>query len=46
MAELSEKRPPVPDEGYFRYLIARAILFRRAEKLVQLSTTAGIVQML
>jgi hypothetical protein len=41
MAELSEKRPPVPDEGYFRHLIARAILFRRAEKLVQAQSYGG-----
>lgn len=41
MAELSEKRPPVPDEGYFRHLTARAILFRRAEKLVQAQNYGG-----
>jgi hypothetical protein len=35
MAELLEKRPPVPDDSYFRHLIAKAILFRNAEKLVQ-----------
>jgi len=41
MAELLEKRPPVPDESYFRHLIAKAILFRRAEKLVQAQNYGG-----
>ncbi|HXI40868.1 MAG TPA: AIPR family protein [Bryobacteraceae bacterium] len=41
MAELLEKRPPIPDESYFRHLIAKAILFRRAEKLVQAQNYGG-----
>lgn len=41
MAELLEKRPPVPDEGYFRHLIARAIMFRRTENLVQAQNYGG-----
>jgi len=41
MAEISEKRPLVPDEASFRHLIARAIMFRRAEKLVQAQNYGG-----
>ena len=41
MAELQETRPPVPDEDYFRHLIAKAILFRGAEKLVQAQNYGG-----
>src|SRR5208283_3826156 len=41
MAELSEKKPPLPDEAYFRHLIARAVLFRRTEKLVHAQSYGG-----
>ena len=44
--QLSEKRPPVPDEGYFRHLIARAILFAELKNLCRLRTTADTVQIL
>lgn len=41
MVSLLETRPPVPDESYFRHLIAKAILFRRTEKLVQAQNYGG-----
>jgi len=41
MAELAEQRPALPNETDFRNLIARAILFRRAEKLVQAQNYGG-----
>ncbi len=41
MAELAEQRPTLPDETAFRHLIARAILFRRAESLVQAQDYGG-----
>lgn len=41
MADLSEKKPPLPDETYFRHLIARAILFRKAEKIVHAQNYGG-----
>ncbi len=41
MAELADKKPPVPDDAYFRHLIAKAILFRRGEKLVQAQNYGG-----
>jgi hypothetical protein len=41
MAELAEQRPAIPDEIDFHHLIARAILFREAEKLVQAQTYGG-----
>ena len=41
MAELAEQRPALPDESDFHHLIARAILFRNAEKLVQKQNYGG-----
>jgi hypothetical protein len=41
MAELAEQKPAIPDESDFRYLIARAILFRKAEKLVHAQDYGG-----
>ncbi len=42
MARLSERQPaPVPDEAYFRRLVAKAILFRQAEKIVQAQKYGG-----
>lgn len=41
MAALKETRPHVPDENYFHHLIAKAILFRGAEKLVQAQNYGG-----
>lgn len=41
MARLSEKHPNLPDEAYFRRLVAKAILFRQAEKIVQAQKYGG-----
>ncbi len=41
MLRLQERKGFVPDESYYRALIAKAILFRRAEKLVQQQQYGG-----
>lgn len=41
MADLLKTRSPVPDEDYFKQLVTKAILFRRAEKLVQAQKYGG-----
>lgn len=41
MLRLKERRGFVPDEAYYRNLIAKAILFRRTEKLVQQQQYGG-----
>ncbi|WP_129671784.1 AIPR family protein [Candidatus Chloroploca sp. Khr17] len=38
---LTEKRRPEPDETYFTHLIAKAILFKTAEKIVQSEKFGG-----
>lgn len=38
---LSEEKWPEPDQAYFQQLIAKAILFRRAEKLVSAEALGG-----
>ncbi len=41
MLRLKERKGFVPDEAYYRNLIAKAILFRRTEKLVQQQQYGG-----
>jgi hypothetical protein len=41
MARLSEKHPNLPDDAYFRRLVAKAILFRQAERIVQAQKYGG-----
>lgn len=41
MARLAERPVFIPDELYFRRLVAKAILFRQAEKLVQAQKYGG-----
>ena len=41
MVRLGEKPPVAPDEGYFRRLVAKAVLFRQTEKLVQAQKYGG-----
>lgn len=41
MLRLKERKAFVPDEAYYRNLIAKAILFRRTEKLVQQQQYGG-----
>jgi hypothetical protein len=41
MARLAERPPFIPDEPYFRRLVAKAILFRQTEKLVQAQNYGG-----
>jgi AIPR protein len=41
MAELMDGRPKLPDEIYFRHLVALAILFRQSERIVQSQKFGG-----
>lgn len=41
MAEVSQQQPPVPDDMYFRNLVAKGILFRRAEKVIGAQNYGG-----